>query len=653
MQPFRCGGEGFEGCLVFDEAHKAKNFNSAKEEASTKVSQAVIRIQEVLPRARVVYCSATGVTDIGNLAYATRLGLWGKQAPFVSFKEFKESMEKRGLGALEMLAMELKAKGSYVSRGLAWKGAEFEIFEAKLPLPVVSLYNRATEFWMGLRGDLEKASKACGLEGKCSSEKCARGHACSPMRMFWAQQQRFFKELANAAKVEFIVRQAKDAVARGMSVVVGLQSTGESGLEKAMSEMGKKPGDGVPELISASRYCTASFIKDFFPTTTRPKVVRVPTDKDIEEGLATQRQASSLATAPVHVNSGTSTPFDVAGTRALLEAGRRRQQVALALEMSRPKYIPECAEAKARLLQLVMDLTLLRSPLDGLIDDLGGPEAVAEMTGRRGRLVRREGRIRYELRPENDETSVNIRERKMFMAGKKQIAIISDAASTGVSLHSAVGSGAEARRRLHITLELPWSADKAIQQLGRSHRSNQASAPVFRLLVTDLGGERRFAAAVAKRLASLGALTKGDRRAATGADFSSFDFDTRYGRTALRTMYQSISAGTLAPGVDLESLRPHVEGAGPGPVKDGHGMMARGPGQGGGDIPVVGCGTPQAMASLPRRAAMGTAKVTSKSVEDMAIESHQHSNVTLFLGRLQGLPVKKQNLLFGYLMVRS
>ena len=58
------------------------------------------------------------------MGYMDRLGLWGHEA-FPSFADFLEVIGSRGVGALEMVAMDMKARGMYVCRTLSFAGKAF------------------------------------------------------------------------------------------------------------------------------------------------------------------------------------------------------------------------------------------------------------------------------------------------------------------------------------------------------------------------------------------------------------------------------------------------------------------------------------------------------------------------------------------------
>ncbi|KAG8043403.1 hypothetical protein GUJ93_ZPchr0458g22439 [Zizania palustris] len=558
-----CGQE-FDGLLVFDECHKAKNLIPDAGSLPTRTGKTVLEIQEKLPEARVVYCSATGASEPRNLGYMVRLGLWGDGTSFKNFPQFLGSLEKGGVGALELVAMDMKARGMYVCRTLSYKGVDFDIVEAPLEERMMNMYRKAAEFWAVFRLELLSAGELFAEE---------KGTSSQIWRLYWASHQRFFRHMCMSAKVPAVVRLAKEALTENKCVVVGLQSTGEARTEEAVTKYGVE----MEDFVSGPRELLLKLVEEHYPLPPKPdsfqqgeekvteiqhkrhsapdvsfkgrvrkvaRLVEVSDDDSDDYSPSESDHGSTESDEEFHMCQICNTEEEeglllhCSGFRRDLEGDENEQDAHVAVFSQR---YDAAVKTKSKILDMIRSLDLPNNPLDDIIDQLGGPDNVAEITGRRGMLIRAsDGKsVVYQARNAKEVSMemINMHEKQQFMDGKKLIAIISEAGSAGVSLH-ADRRAKNQLRRVHITLELPWSADRAIQQFGRTHRSNQTSAPQYRLLFTNLGGEKRFASIVAKRLESLGALTQGDRRA--GPSLSAFNYDSNYGKKALTIMYRGI-----------------------------------------------------------------------------------------------------------------
>ena len=205
-------------------------------------------LQRKMPKARVVYCSATGVTELSNLAYCERLGLWGAGLPFPNFEKFYSSVSKRGVFFLEMLAMELKRQGSYVSRGLSFVSAEFLTVSHALTPEQIRMYDASAELWHRIYLALEEARHVTQASKRL-------------MGMYWGAHQRFFKQLIISFKVDFVVAESKKCVEEGMAVVIGLQGTGEAALSRYLERTGG--GQGV--WMSSTLETVRGFLENNFP----------------------------------------------------------------------------------------------------------------------------------------------------------------------------------------------------------------------------------------------------------------------------------------------------------------------------------------------------------------------------------------------------
>lgn len=548
---------GNDGIEIFDEGHKAKHAFADENGKATQTGQAVLEIQDPLkyPEMRVVYSSATAATEVKHLGYQIRLGLWGEGTSFPGgFIQFAEEIEAGGVGAMEMVARDLKAMGRYFCGNLSYgvdpdSGLSVEYREVIHPLTPRQreMYNNMAQAWIEVLKNFNRALEIT------NSGKYARRYAIA---QFWAEHQRCFRNLITAFKVPTIIREIETALAQRQSVVVSITGTGEAQTKKQISRAIDEE-EAIDELDFSPRESLTNLVEKCFPV----KVFREETDS----------LSGNIIHVPVLDNNGVQLE-----SRAALEL-------------------------KRELLDRLSVLEIPEHPLDQLVNYFG-TENVAEMTGRKKRLIKTlSGRFEYRARqiPGVPNRLINLHEKNSFQNKDKRIAIMSEVAATGDSFHSS-RSVRNQQRRLHIAAELKWSADKQVQDFGRTHRTGQVSPPVYLLVFTELGGEARFSATIARRLGTLGALTKGDRRAEKAGNLDKYNLESKEGKAALNVVLTRILNGEQIIGLEN-----------------------------------------------PRQALVDMG-ILKEGTNDDCISPGERTNIPRFLNRLLSLEVERQNALFDY-----
>ena len=497
----------FSGVIVFDEAHAMANAAGAKgsrgEVKPSQQGRAGLRLQNALPDARVPYVSATGATTVPGLAYARRLGLWTSgETPFETRPAFIAAMEAGGVAAMEVLARDLKALGLYQARALAYDGVEVDILEHPLSPEQRRIYDAYAGAFKIIHANIQEALKATGIvDGDSTLNRNAKSAALSA---FEGAKQRFFGHLLTSMKCPSLIRAIEADLDGGRAAVVQLVSTGEALMERRIAEIPASEWNDLSIDLTPREY-VLDFLAHAFPV-------------QLQE--------------PFTDDNGN------VMSRPVFDADRN------------PVLCQEAVAKRDALIQRLGSLPPVQSALDQIVHRFGH-DAVAEVTGRSRRVLKitdaRGERLALRSRP----ASANLAETAAFMDGTKRILVFSMAGGTGRSYHADLGC-ANTARRVHYLLEPGWRADQAIQGLGRTHRTHQASAPLFRPVATDVKGERRFIATIARRLDSLGAITRGQRDSQTamgGDDTALFrasdNLESLYAKSALRQFYIALWRGHI------------------------------------------------------------------------------------------------------------
>ena len=350
---------------------------------------------------------------------------------------------------------------------------------------------------------MEAALEATGVVDDIDGETLNSGAKAAARSRFESCKQRFFNQVLLSMKLPSLIAAVDAHLAKNMSVVIQLVSTAESILDRRLDALSPEERAHL-EIDLSPRENVIDYLERAFPT---------------QQMQAFVDDTGKERSMPM---------FDEDGRPVL-------NQVAL--------------ESRARLIEQLCAMPPIKPALDGLIEHYG-PDRIAEVTGPpsglcRNRMVRKDSKAAR-------SALTNPRPSSLWMAASASsssamraalgvltmLALMLRTSSAGfISCSSQAGAPTAPSK----------GSDARTAPIRLRRRSSARSRPTAR--------EQRFTSTIARRLDSLGALTRGQRQTGGQNLFDPADnLESEYAKAALVTWFHLLSSGKLASAtlVDFE-----------------------------------------------------------------------------------------------------
>ncbi|MFO7189934.1 MAG: PLxRFG domain-containing protein [Pseudomonadota bacterium] len=472
--------------VIFDESHNAggtdsqrKNSRQKAADGTAKTGRAAFARQLAGLARGVFYSSATYAKrpSVMDLYFKTDMSL----AVGGNVDKLPAAIQAGGVPLQQAVAAMLTKAGQYIRRERSFAGVEYNT-------PVVKVDRNAAEtiasIMLGVKqfddlkeGAVEILKKEAKATASQISTDGSTGAAGAMSTNFTSVMHNLIDQMLLGLKADAAADRAIEALRNGEKPVITVANTMGSFIESYADDVGLKPGDHI-----------ALSFKDLLLRYLEKS--REVTIKDVGGNSRRRRMTD-----------------DELGAMAVRHFNRVRKQIQDATTLDGVPISP-------------IDWIHYRLRTAGYTS--------SEITGRSQTIDYTAAAPTYRIRP-SKETSIAGRRKAIsdFNSGKLDAIILNQSGSTGLSLHASEKFKDQRRRRM-IIAQAEKNIDTHMQMLGRVHRTGQVVPPAYDQLVADIPAEKRPAAVLAKKMASLNANTSAARSSALTSK-ESIDFLNEYG----------------------------------------------------------------------------------------------------------------------------